>query len=90
MYTIQNIWQFSQCIPNIPDITHPQELIELGNQLLKASLILIILTGFLAIGRAIINFYFRHRQESEANILINELVSRYSTLLKSLPKNCGR
>lgn len=77
--------QSTQGIPNIPDITHPQELIEFGNQILKVSLTLIILIGFLGIGIAIINSSFRHRQESEANILINELVSRYSSLLKSLP-----
>ncbi len=79
------MWQSSQGIPNIPDITHPQELIELGNQLLKASLILIILIGFLGIGIAIINFSLRSRQESEPNIFINEWVSKYSSLLKSLP-----
>ena len=79
------MWQSTQGIPNIPDITHPQELIEFGNQILKVSLTLIILIGFFGIGIAIINFSFRHRQESEANILINELVSRYSSLLKKLP-----
>ena len=79
------MWQSTQGIPNIPDITHPQELIEFGNQILIASLILIILIIFLGVGIAIINFSFRHRQESEANILINELVFRYSNLLKTLP-----
>ncbi|MGD1714825.1 hypothetical protein [Dapis sp. BLCC M172] len=79
------MWSSSQGIPNIPDITHPQELIELGNQILKASIILIILTGCLGIGIAIINFSIHNSKESEANILINELVSRYSSLLKSLP-----
>ncbi|MGD1804115.1 hypothetical protein ACP6PL_01555 [Dapis sp. BLCC M126] len=79
------MWSSSQGIPNIPDITHPQEIIELGNQILKTSLILIILTGFLGIGIAIINFSIRHHQESEPKNLINELVSQYSSLLKSLP-----
>ncbi|MDJ0520358.1 MAG: hypothetical protein QNJ74_30270 [Trichodesmium sp. MO_231.B1] len=79
------MWQSTQGIPNIPDITHPQELIELGNQILKVSLTLIILIGFLGLFIAIINSSFRHQQESEANILINELVSRYSSLLKKLP-----
>ncbi|MDY7007570.1 MAG: hypothetical protein SWX82_27465 [Cyanobacteriota bacterium] len=79
------MWQSTQGIPNIPDITHPQELIEFGNQILKVSLILIILIGFLGVGIAIINSSFRHRQKSEPNILINELLSQYSNLLKKLP-----
>ena len=79
------MWQSSQGIPNIPDITHPKELIEFGDGILKGSFTLIILIVFLGIGIAIINFSFRHRQESEVNILINELVSQYSSLLKSLP-----
>ncbi|NEQ40717.1 MAG: hypothetical protein F6K40_32640 [Okeania sp. SIO3I5] len=79
------MWQSSQGIPNIPDITHPEELIELGNQIIQASLILIILTFFLGIGIAIINFSIPSRQESEPNNLINELVSQYSSLLKKLP-----
>ncbi|GGA05081.1 hypothetical protein [Okeania sp. KiyG1] len=78
------MWQSTQGIPNIPDITHPQELIEFGNQILKVSLILIILIGFLGIGIAILNSSFRHTQKSEPNILINELVSQYFNLLKKL------
>ncbi|MGK7922174.1 MAG: hypothetical protein AB4080_19425, partial [Trichodesmium sp.] len=78
------MWQSNQGIPNIPDITHPQELIEFGNQILKVSLILILLLGFLGIIIALINFSLRS-QELKPNTLINELVSRYSSLLKSLP-----
>ncbi|MGB3509456.1 MAG: hypothetical protein WBA93_09460 [Microcoleaceae cyanobacterium] len=80
------MWSSSsaQGIPNIPDLTHPQELIKFGNEVLKASLTLILLIGFLGIGIAIINSSFRHRQESESNIFINEWMPRYSTLLKSL------
>lgn len=80
------MWSSSsaQGIPNIPDITHPQELIEFGNGVLKASLTLIILIGLLGIGIATINFSFRRRPESEPTIFINEWMPRYSTLLKSL------
>ncbi|NEQ74858.1 MAG: hypothetical protein F6K23_18525 [Okeania sp. SIO2C9] len=68
--------QPTQGIPNIPDLTHPQELIEFGNHILKVSLILIILIGFFGLSIAIISFTLRN-QESEANIFINELVSQY-------------
>ncbi|NET41071.1 hypothetical protein [Okeania sp. SIO2B3] len=78
------MWQSTQGIPNIPDITHPQELIEFGNQILKVSLTLIILIGFFGLCIAIITFTLRNKK-SEPNILTHELVSQYSSLLKSLP-----
>lgn len=80
-----SLYLSAEGIPNIPDLTHPQELIEFGNQVLKASLTLIILIGFLGIAIAIISFALRRQEsESEPAIFINEWVRQYSDLLKGL------
>lgn len=72
-----------QGIPNLPDITHPQELIEFGNGLVKASLTLAILVGFLAVAIALVSFALR-QQPAEKTLFLGEWAVRYSALLKGL------
>lgn len=77
------MWSNPQGIPNLPDITHPQELIEFGNGLVKASLTLAILVGFLAVAIALISFALR-QQQPEKTLFLGEWAIRYSALLKGL------
>ncbi|MDY6807359.1 MAG: hypothetical protein SXA11_26585 [Cyanobacteriota bacterium] len=72
-----------QGIPNLPDITHPQELIEFGNGLVKASLTLAILVGFLAVAIALVSFALR-QQPAERTLFLGQWAVRYSALLKGL------
>ena len=75
--------QSAQGIPDLPDITHPQELIKLGAQFLSTFLTLAILVGGLGIALALLNFSLRRDEPSQA-IFISEWVFRYSTLLRIL------
>lgn len=77
------MWSTPQGIPNLPDITHPQELIEFGNGLIKASLTLAVLVGFLAVAIALVSFALR-QQQPEKTLFLGEWAIRYSALLKGL------
>ncbi len=77
------MWSNPQGIPNLPDITHPQEPIEFGNGVVKASLTLAILVGFLAVAIALISFALR-QQQPEKTLFLGEWAIRYSALLKGL------
>lgn len=77
------MWSYPQGIPNLPDITHPQELIEFGNGIIKASLTLAFLVGCLGIAIALLSLALR-RQQPETSIFIDEWITRYSALLKGL------
>lgn len=74
--------QTAQGIPNLPDLTHPNELIEFGNQIIKVSLQLGILVGLLGIAIAILSFSLRNK-EPEHGIFVGEWIVRYSTLLRA-------
>ncbi|OCQ97945.1 hypothetical protein BCD67_02090 [Oscillatoriales cyanobacterium USR001] len=73
----------AQGIPNLPDLTHPNELIEFGNQILKFSFRFGILIVGLGIAIAILSFALRN-QEPEHTNFISEWVVRYSVLLRGL------
>ncbi|MDJ0555237.1 MAG: hypothetical protein QNJ68_12510 [Microcoleaceae cyanobacterium MO_207.B10] len=81
------MWSSSsvQGIPNIPDLTHPQEIIELGDRVMKVSLILIFIIGLFSIAIAIINFSLPRLPQLEKTNFITEWANRYSRLLTALP-----
>lgn len=74
----------SQGIPDLPDLTHPQEFMEFGAKLFQVSLILGLFIVALGIVIAIVNFSVRGT-ELEKAIFTSEWIPRYSSLLKSLP-----
>lgn len=78
--------QTPQGIPNLPDITHPQELINLGQQFFIPLLILVVLIGGLGIIIAIIGWVI-NRQTSENHLFIGQWVARYSLLLRGLQQS---
>lgn len=77
------MYQFAQGIPGLPDLTHPQELMKFGGQILSTFLVIIFLVGALGIAIALLSFSLR-RDEPEHAIFIGEWVFRYSVLLRSL------
>lgn len=77
------MWLIAQGIPNLPDLTHPNELIEFGNQILKLSFKLGLLVGALGIAIALLSFALRN-QEPDRTIFLGEWIVRYSALLRGL------
>ncbi|MEB3338318.1 MAG: hypothetical protein VKJ46_12705 [Leptolyngbyaceae bacterium] len=75
------MFQSAQGIPGLPDLTHPQELMQFGSQLLTIFLILVVLLGFLGIAIALFSFSLRRDQPEQA-IFIGEWIVRYSALLR--------
>jgi H+/Cl- antiporter ClcA len=73
----------AQGVPGLPDLTHPNELIQFGSDALKASLLLIFLVVALGVAIALLSFVQR-RNQSEYGILIGEWVIYYSQLLRGL------
>lgn len=73
----------SQGIPNLPDLTHPNELIALGQQLIKTSLLLTVIVLGLGISIALLTWALRSHN-SDQSILINEWVISYSNILKGM------
>lgn len=69
-----------QGIPNLPDLTHPNELIKFGEQTIKYSLLLTILVIVLGVVIAIFNF--SQRQNTEQSIVINQWLKEYGQLIK--------
>lgn len=74
------MFQTAQGIPNLPDLTHPQELVRFGSQLLTVVLILAVLLGLLGVTIALLNFSLR--QQPESSLLVQAWLQRYSTLLR--------
>ncbi|MGB7439698.1 MAG: hypothetical protein WA919_01405 [Coleofasciculaceae cyanobacterium] len=71
--------QNAQGIPGLPDITHPQELMGFGQQLLSSLLTIALLAAALGIVIALISATLR-RTEPEQAIFMGEWVVRYSAL----------
>lgn len=71
-------------IPNLPDLTHPQDFMAFGGQLFQVALILGLFIVALGIVIAIVNFSLRGT-ELEGAIFTGEWIRGYSALLKSLP-----
>jgi hypothetical protein len=71
----------AQGIPGVPDLTHPVELVHLGSQILKASVLLVFLVIALGIAIALLSFSLR-RLPKEQSLFIGEWTLRYSELLR--------
>ncbi|HEY9747980.1 MAG TPA: hypothetical protein V6C63_04850, partial [Allocoleopsis sp.] len=71
----------SQGIPSLPDLTHPQELIQFGEQGMKLFLLFVVLTGLLGVAIALLNFSLGRRTK----ILWTETwMPQYSLLLRTM------
>lgn len=73
----------SQGIPGLPDLTHPTQIIQLGSQLITASLLLVFLVIALGVAIALVSFALRQNQ-SQQTILIGDWAIRYSQILQGL------
>ncbi|MCU0537139.1 MAG: hypothetical protein MUD14_24910 [Hydrococcus sp. Prado102] len=76
------MWQNAQGIPDLPDLTHPQELISLGQQLLGSLLTISLVVSALGVAIALLSFAL-NRYEVEGKSFLGEWVNRYSSLLKA-------
>jgi hypothetical protein len=83
-----------QGIPNLPDLTHPNELMEFGSQIMKISLNLAIFMAFLGLVIAVINFSIKQRfRESgslreapeEPTLSLQQWVENYFRILDKFP-----
>ena len=70
-------------IPGLPDLTHPQELLQFGTQLLQSSLLLFFLIIALGVAIALISFSLR-RYSTEQAVFFGQWSIRYSQLLQGL------
>ena len=70
-------------IPGLPDLTHPQELLQFGTQLLQSSLLLFFLIIALGVAIALISFSLR-RYPTEQAVFFGQWSIRYSQLLQGL------
>ncbi len=75
------MWLIAQGIPNLPDLTHPNEIIEFGNQILKLSFNFGILIVGLGIAISLLSFALRNKEPEHTNF-ISEWIVRYSVLLR--------
>ncbi|MBE9058751.1 UbiA family prenyltransferase [Sphaerospermopsis sp. LEGE 08334] len=73
----------AQGIPGLPDLTHPDELIKFGTQLLQGSLLFVFLIVALGVAIALISFSLRPNTSEQA-VFFGEWSIRYSQLLKGL------
>ncbi|MEA5616996.1 hypothetical protein VB711_03940 [Cronbergia sp. UHCC 0137] len=73
----------AQGIPGLPDLTHPQELVQFGTQALQISLLFVVLVMALGIAIALVSFSLRHHK-SEQLVFFGEWAIRYSQLLQGL------
>ncbi len=71
----------AQGIPNLPDLTHPNELIQFGGQLFDSVLILTIIVIALGIVLVVINFSTRRYENNNLN-LVQEFISRYLNIVR--------
>ncbi|ACK73131.1 conserved hypothetical protein [Gloeothece citriformis PCC 7424] len=80
------MFQTPQGIPNLPDLTHPQELINLGQQFFIPLLILILLVGGLGLILALFNRGLTPQDPDNLN-LIGQWKTRYFSLLRGLEQS---
>jgi hypothetical protein len=73
----------AQGIPGLPDLTHPNELLQFGSQVLKGSLLFVFLVIALGVAIALVSFSLR-RHTTEQAVFFGEWSIRYSQLLKGL------
>jgi hypothetical protein len=68
-------------IPNLPDLTHANELIQFGDRILSNLQTIALLIAALGIAIALINYSW-NRNSNYRNNFIEEWIPRYSVLLK--------
>jgi hypothetical protein len=73
----------AQGIPGLPDLTHPQELLQFGTQALKGSLLIVFLVIALGIAIALVSFSLR-RHPTEQSLFFGEWAIHYAQILKGL------
>ncbi|MBW4644519.1 MAG: hypothetical protein KME23_16280 [Goleter apudmare HA4340-LM2] len=73
----------SQGIPGLPDLTHPNELLQFGTQAVQASLLFVFLVIALGVAIALVSFSLR-RHPTEQAVFFGEWAIRYSQLLHGL------
>jgi hypothetical protein len=73
----------AQGIPGLPDLTHPDELVKFGTQLIQSSLVFVFLIIALGVAIALISFSLR-RNTTEQAVFFGEWSVRYSQLLNGL------
>ncbi|MFW6358413.1 MAG: hypothetical protein ACOC0N_04255 [Chroococcales cyanobacterium] len=78
------MFQRTQGIPSLPDLTHPHELLQFGEQLLSLFLTLALLVGALGIIIAFIGWGLRDRESEQIQQFLREWLERYSGLLGGL------
>lgn len=76
--------QYSQGIPNLPDLTHPNELIDFGVQVVAISQKLLIFVVILGIVFALMTFAGR-RSQSQPFPRMTQWLDRYDLVLRILP-----
>jgi hypothetical protein len=79
------MYPYFQGIPNLPDLTHPDELMQFGGQIIKISLNLAIFVAVLGIVIAVLNFSTKRRYEGEAAISTQKWLDNYFRMLGTLP-----
>jgi hypothetical protein len=79
------MYELAQGIPNLPDLTHPNELIEFGTQILKVSQKLAILAIVLGIALALLIWAYRRSVGPDRAAVFGEWLTRYDILLRALP-----
>jgi hypothetical protein len=72
-----------QGIPALPDLTHPNELIEFGSKLLNSFVTIALLVIALGIILALISFTLRRNTEERA-IFLQPWLNHYGTLVRSI------
>ncbi len=73
----------AQGVPGLPDLTHPNELLQFGTQALQGSLLIVFLVIALGIAIALVSFSLR-RQPLEQSVFFGEWANRYSQILRGL------
>ncbi len=76
------MFRLPEGIPNLPDLTHPQELIQFGSTVLSTFLILILLAG--AFGLVLAALGLAMRREQERSSWTQKWLTRYDRLLDIL------
>lgn len=75
--------QTTSGIPDLPDITHPDELKRLGTQVLQVFQILTVLIGGFGVILAMLSFSVQRQQDLPANF-VTDWMTPYSRLLRGL------
>lgn len=76
---------FLSNIPNLPDLTHPHELIEWGSEMMKAGINLAILLTALGVMLSLMNWSVKKRGDSISVPMVKTALEQYLTWIQTLP-----